>query len=356
MIVIGKVVNRLAVLLVALAVISGLGYLDYITGVELSFSIFYLIPITLVALYRGTKLPSVLIASGFSALVWLVAELGGQGYSHLFYPIWNSVARLVMYTAIGVLLMYLKEKQKTLNEANRRLEAINEEKNRFIGIAAHDIRNSVCGIYSFSELLMSKYTKQFEPEDLEMLKLIQKISRNSLVLLRNTLDVSKIESGKVELDLKEQDYLLFLKDQVCLNQIVANAKNINIALRSAPGPLLLRFDSHYLTEVIDNLLLNAIRYSGESTEIVVAVSTAENGHVLTEVIDQGRGIAEEEQHKLFNYFQKTSTREIDGDQGAGLGLAIAKKIITLHSGSIGVKSSLNKGSNFYYLLPGNGVY
>jgi signal transduction histidine kinase len=353
MIVIGKVHNRLVVLLVSMGVISAIGYVDYLTGIEMSFSIFYLIPITFIALYQGTKLPSILVSSTYAAFVWFLAEIAGREYSNLFFPVWNSLVRLAMFSAIGVLLMYLKEKQKNLNEANCRLQAINEEKNRFIGIAAHDIRNSVSGIYSFSELLITKYKHQFDPHDLDMLKLIQRISNSSIVLLRNLLDVSKIESGVVELDLKKHDYLLFLKDQVCLNQIIADAKNIKIILRTPPGQLFLWFDNHYLSEVIDNLLLNAIRYSEENSEIVVCVSTNEKGDILTEVIDQGRGIAEEDQKKLFNYFHKTTTRPPDGEQGSGLGLAIARKVVTLHSGSIGVKSSLYKGSNFYYLLPGN---
>ena len=103
--------------------------------------------------------------------------------------------------------------------------------------------------------------------------------------------------------------------------------------------------------MVDNLLSNAIKYSNKNTEIVVRVSQDNGKQILTEVIDQGQGILAEEQQKLFNYFQTTSSRPTGGEQSTGLGLAIAKKIVVLHGGEIGLKSVPNEGSTFYFLLP-----
>jgi signal transduction histidine kinase len=114
---------------------------------------------------------------------------------------------------------------------------------------------------------------------------------------------------------------------------------------------MINFDNHYFSEAIDNFLSNAIKYSYNNSEIIVKISLPDDKHLLTEVIDKGKGIEEGEQQKLFNYFQKTSTRPTGGEISTGLGLAIAKKIITLHNGEIGVKSVLDQGSNFYFTLP-----
>jgi signal transduction histidine kinase len=294
----------------------------------------------------------IVICSVFASILWFLADYYTREYSNFFFPIWNAFVRLIMYSAIGLLLLYLKEKDKTLNLVNRNLKALNEEKNKFIGIAAHDLRSPVSGIYSLSDLLIDEYKNNVHPKVLELLNLIRTMSNNTLVVLKNLLDVSKIESGKVELKLKTQDYISFIKKQIFLNQILARHKNITISLQSRTDSIITDFDNHYLSEVIDNLLSNAIKYSYNNSEIIVKISFPENKQILTEVIDKGQGIPEAEQQRLFNYFQKTSTRPTGGETSTGLGLAIAKQIITLHDGEIGVKSVLDQGSNFFFTLPG----
>ena len=351
MIVLGKIENRLTILAIALLIIALLGFLDYKTGEELSFSVFYLIPISLLSLYRGTKVTSILISTFFASIIWFLAEYYTREYSNIFFPIWNAFARLVMYSAIGLLLLYLKEKDKRVNLVNSNLKALNEEKNKFIGIAAHDLRSPISGIYSLSDLLINEYKNNVSPKVLELLNLIRTMSNNTIIVLQNLLDVSKIESGKVELKLMTQDYISFIKNQIFLNQILANHKKISISLQSRIDSIMINFDNHYFSEAIDNLLSNAIKYSYNNSEIIVKISLPDDKHLLTEVIDKGKGIAEGEQQKLFNYFQKTSTRPTGGEISTGLGLAIAKQIITLHNGEIGVKSVLDQGSNFYFTLP-----
>jgi signal transduction histidine kinase len=351
MIVIGKIENRLTILAITLLIIALLGFLDYKTGEELSFSIFYLIPISLLSLYRGTKVTSILISAFFASILWFLAEYYTREYSNLFFPVWNAFARLVMYSAIGLLLLYLKEKDKRVNLVNSNLKALNEEKNKFIGIAAHDLRSPISGIYSLSDLLINEYKNNVSPKVLELLNLIRTMSNNTIIVLQNLLDVSKIESGKVELKLMTQDYISFIRHQIFLNQILAKHKNISISLQSRIDSIMINFDNHYFSEAIDNFLSNAIKYSYNNSEIIVKISLPDDKHLLTEVIDKGKGIEEGEQQKLFNYFQKTSTRPTGGEISTGLGLAIAKKIITLHNGEIGVKSVLDQGSNFYFTLP-----
>ena len=90
------------------------------------------------------------------------------------------------------------------------------------------------------------------------------------------------------------------------------------------------FDENYLGEVLSNLFTNAIKFSNKNTEILIKVSVTKDQKLKTEVIDYGKGIHESEHHKLFNYFQKTTTQPTAGEQSTGLGLAISKKIITEH--------------------------
>lgn len=350
MIVIGNLRNRAVVLVITLLIISLIGVVDYITGEELSFSIFYLIPISLLSLYRRTTVISPILSSSYAAILWFLSEYYTGTYSSVFYPVWNASARLLMYMAIGILLFYLKEKDKRLNIANSNLKALNEETNKFIGIAAHDLRNPISGINSLSGLLIEENKDSVQPRLIELLHLMRTMSSNTLTVLKDILDVSKIESGKVELHPAHQDYISFIRKQVFVNQILANHKNITISLDSEVESLMADFDSHYLSEAIDNLLSNAIKYSYNDSAITVKISVQNNKQILTEVIDNGKGIPEEEQHRLFNYFQKTSAQPTAGESSTGLGLAIVKKIITLHHGNVGVKSTAGQGSDFYYTL------
>ena len=346
-----KINNRLIVLVIILLFIITIGYLDYLTGTELSFSFFYLIPISLVSFYNRSTIFSVLISSILASLLWFLAEYFGRDYSIVFFPIWNAFVRLTIFTSIGLLIFYIKQKHRQLELINKSLKVINEEKNKFIGITAHDIRNPISGIYSFSDLLIVNYKDNINPEVLEILQLIRTVSSNTLTVLQNLLDISKIESGKVELKYTNQDYISFVKHQIFLNQIIAKYKSIAILFQPQIDSFMMYFDEHYLGEVIDNLLSNAIKYSYSNSEIVVKISLLDNQTILTEVVDKGKGIPETEQQKLFNYYQTTSTRPTEGEQSTGLGLAITKRIVKLHNGEIGLKSDLNHGSTFYFTLP-----
>ncbi len=348
-----KKTNAFGIFVFTLLIIVLIGFVDKITGSELSFSFFYLIPISLLSLYRGTKIVSIVIGSVLASLLWSFAEYSSREYSFILFLIWNSFVRLAIFTSIGLLIYYLKEKHKKLTLANNKLKALNEEKNRFIGITAHDLRNPISGIFTYSDLLIDDYKENTPVEVLRTINIIRTISKNTLVILNNLLDISKIESGKVELKIKPQDYILFVKQQISLNQMLANRKNIIFSFNSLEDSIIIDYDEHYLSQVLDNLLSNAIKYSNINAEIVINVSILNNQQIQTEVIDKGKGIPEEELQKLFNYFQTTSTRPTDGEKSTGLGLAIAKHIISLHNGEIGVKSIQNQGSNFYFLLPIN---
>ncbi len=351
MFIVGRTENRLVILIMAIIIIAFIGYMDYLTGDEFGFSFFYLLPISALSIYRGTKVFSVLLCSVIASILWFIAEYFGREYSFVFFPIWNAIVRLIIFISIGLLLYHLKEKDKKLNIVNANLKALNEEKNKFIGIAAHDIRSPLGVIYSYTDFLTEKYKEELNPEIIEILDNIKKTSSNSLTVLENLLDISKIESGKVILKFKIQDYISFIKDQISLNQLLAQKKEIVIILESQKEYLLVEFDEHYFGEVISNLLSNAIKYSKRNTKITVKVCLLNNSKLQTEIIDNGIGIPEAEQQNLFKYFQTTSSRPTDGEKSTGLGLAITKQIVLLHHGMIGLESSQNRGSNFFFQIP-----
>lgn len=342
--------NNLVVLSCAVITISIIGYVDYLTGAEFGFSFFYLIPISLLSVHKNSKLTHIIFCGVLAAMFWFTAEYLEGKYSMLFFPIWNGLVRLIIFIAIGLLIYYFKEKDKKLKELNDKLRSINEEKNKFIGIAAHDTRSPLGIIYSLSDILIVDFKADLNAEIVDILEIIKKTCKKSLTIIENLLDVSKIEAGKLELNIKEQDFIGFMKNQIYINQILAQNKEITIALESEQEHIIAAFDEHYFSEVVDNLLSNAIKYSNRNTQVRVEISVV-NNHLLTEVTDNGIGISEAEQQNLFKYFQTTSSRPTEGEESTGLGLAISKQIVVLHQGSIGVRSTKNQGSTFFFQFP-----
>ena len=333
-------------------VVLFIGYLDFRTGSELSFSIFYLVPVAFLALYRDSRLAFIIILSFIAGCVWLIADLLSHDvYSNNLIPYWNGLVRLVIFILVGSLIYNLKSKQQELQDTNRRLTLLNNEKNKYLGIAAHDLRNPMSTMIAFSNLIIDNPgVYHANSETLEIIHLLKQTGEYSLQMLVDLLDVSKIESGQIQIELIQTDYVEFVKHQVKINQMLAHTKNIEIETSFSTPVIMLKFDKHYMVDVISNLLTNAIKYSYPHSKVKVVVSL-KNDHVLTEIIDQGVGIPEEEHDLLFRLFQKTSAKTTAGESSTGLGLAIAKKVVMLHKGEIGVKSKKGEGSNFYYTLP-----
>jgi len=226
------------------------------------------------------------------------------------------------------------------------LNELNEEKNKFLGMAAHDLSSPIDYIQSLSQLMLDNNATD---NYLEFVELINHVSKNSLNLIKNLLNISVIESNTIHLNIREYDYIDFLKKIIRIYQPLAKRKEIKILFECPLNILILAYDEVYMEQVVSNLITNAIKYSYVNSSIKVSMKKYDS-KVLTEVMDQGVGIAENEIKKLFNFFQKTSSKPTSGELSSGLGLAIAKKMVNLHNGTIGVSSVLNQGSNFFLLL------
>lgn len=248
----------------------------------------------------------------------------------------------------------LEEKVKArtleLEKLNERLSELNMEKNRYIGMVAHDLRNPIGVAGSFSEILIDDFDMIPRETQLEYLGLISDSCDFSLNLIHDFLDVSKIESGVFDLNLTELEYLSFVKKSIVHEEILAKNKSQEIIISTDLSYIKATFDSNKIQQVLNNLLSNAIKYSFPNTKIVIDISEKDN-EIVTKIIDQGQGIPEFELQKLFNPFQTTSVRPTDSEKSTGLGLAIVKKIIEAHRGWVKVQSEVGIGSSFYYSIP-----
>lgn len=244
----------------------------------------------------------------------------------------------------------VKERTQELEQVNVKLKDLNIEKNKYIGIVAHDLRNPIGNAFNFSKLLISGFQKYSAEKNLEFLEIIKERCAYSLNLIGDFLDSSKIESGILDLDFQEWDYCDIIKGCINQNIIFAEKKGQEIIFETEYPEMKILCDKNKMEQVINNLLSNAIKYSDHEKRIWVRLEKGDNG-IFTRVIDEGKGIPENEIDAVFQVYQTTSTQSTAGEKSTGLGLAIVKKIVEAHSGKIEVASELNAGSEFTVSIP-----
>ena len=343
-----KIQNKILLTALPIILITIIGVIEWSTGYQISFAFFYLVVLSFFALYQNISPRQITVNAIFAAITSLVVQIfSDEPFEYDFIPYTNAIINLAMFVLISFLCYSLNLKQKHLITVNEHLSNLNTEKNRMIGIAAHDLRGPFGNIQSLTKLMMHE---NHNSENLKLLEMMDVISSNSVELIDKLLDVSTIEAGILKLNLQPHNYGDFVRNSIGFLQLLANNKKIIITLDCSYQELIINYDETHTRQVLTNLLTNAIKFSKAGSEIQVRI-TKSDLEVLTEVIDEGVGIPEQEIGKLFNFFQQTSSKPTSGEKGSGLGLAIAKKIVLSHGGSIGIKSELNKGSNFYFYLP-----
>jgi signal transduction histidine kinase len=183
-----------------------------------------------------------------------------------------------------------------------------------------------------------------------MLRSVHGTTHNMLDLLNELLDISIIESGEMRLDLTPTNIADIVHDAVFLNGLTAARKQMKIACRPFKPSRPLHIDSRKIRQVIDNLLSNAIKFSPPGTTITVVFS--EDGPSQTiSVRDQGPGIPDGEMNMLFTSFGKTSVKPTAGEKSTGLGLAICRKIVEAHRGTVTASNLPEGGASFQITFP-----
>lgn len=240
--------------------------------------------------------------------------------------------------------------QRQMAKANIELARLNEQKNQLLGMAAHDLRNPLGVIMSYAKFLDRIAGVRLDDQERRFLAQIAKSSQFMLRLLEDLLDVSQIESGKLQLNLAPLDLAAAVAGNIELNRMLAGAKNIAIELPPQAAPLWVEADATKIEQVLNNLISNAVKYSPPGTTVGVTLE-ADAGEVTVRVRDQGQGIPAAELSRLFQPFSKTSVKSTGGEKSTGLGLAITRRIVEGHGGRIGVESRVGEGSRFSFSLP-----
>lgn len=248
------------------------------------------------------------------------------------------------------LVMVIVNDITPLEQQRRRLAALNELKNEFIGIAAHDLRNPITEIQSSASLLL-KYGEQLGQKDTtRLLSSIKSSSGLLKSLLETLLDISKVEEGTVHINPKMNDYTIFMNECLLMNRLLAEEKSISLELMLQEGIPKFNFDMFKLRQVINYFINYAINIQdiGPKLEIKAMV---ENDKVITMLKSKDSKLPEFARKKLTKIFDNLAKDYKDDELGTGLGLLVSKHIIEKHGGELGINSLDGEEVIFYFTLP-----
>ncbi len=234
-----------------------------------------------------------------------------------------------------------------LQHTNEELHKANELKNHLLQVAAHDLKDPLQVIIGYTDLLQMKLKENKFAN--ERLKIIHRSTDRMIKLIADLLEITSIESGKLAMHQGEVDLGEVVEASV--NSYQRDSQKKNQLLQAAVEKNCLVYGDHMLLrQIVNHLISNAIKFSPPGKSIWVALNQ-QGDSVVLKVRDEGPGIHENEIDKLFNKFQRLSTRPTAGEISTGLGLAITRDLVEMHHGSIIVQSEPEKGTTFIVNLP-----
>jgi signal transduction histidine kinase len=251
---------------------------------------------------------------------------------------------------LGTLARNLNSMNEELNTLYEQLEAANRHKSEFLAHMSHELRTPLNAIIGFSEMLKEQYFGELNEKQMEYAIDIHSSGKHLLSLINDILDLSKVEAGRMELDVAEFDLPMAIENALTLIKERAARHGIELALKIDEELDCFMGDERKFKQILVNLLTNAVKFTPEGGNISVAAGR-NDGVVQISVADTGVGIAPEDQGRIFEEFRQARGDVTRKAEGTGLGLTLTRKFIELHGGKIWVKSELGKGSTFTFTLP-----
>lgn len=265
--------------------------------------------------------------------------------SHSFY---HMTKQLELY--FSQLEEKVRERTHELNEKNNMLVKLHQERNEFLGIIVHDLKNPLSGILGLSQA-MKDNIDSFSKEDIVHFSHdIELSSKKMFLLINNLLDINAIESGKIKVALEYVDIAAVIDSLCTYYKKTAEAKQITLQFEKPVEQFLAWVDDNLIEQILDNLLSNAIKYSPFEKSVFIKIYRDES-MIYCDIKDQGQGLSQEDQAKLFNKFTRLTPRPTAKEHSTGLGLFIVKKLVENLNGQVWCKSQLNQGTTFTVAFP-----
>lgn len=273
-------------------------------------------------------------------------------------PWWHTWWAYIFYSLLILVLAYSSYRfllSRKLEKAEAaQLKEINTLKNNLYTNITHEFRTPLTVILGMAEDLETKATQIDWKDAKQPINMIQRNGQNLLKLVNKMLDLAKLESGHLALELKQGDVIPFIKYLSQNFQSHAERQNINLTVFSVVDELIMDYDADKLAIIVTNLISNAIKFTPKNGEIFVQLKQLHTEHqnfFLIKIKDTGKGISKKEIPFIFDRFYQADNSSIRQYEGTGIGLALTKELVGLMNGNIKVKSKLGKGSTFLIQLP-----
>jgi signal transduction histidine kinase len=326
----------------AIILILGIGYADFITGYEICFSLFYIIPIALATL--GGSYIWGFVFSTISTIFWLTADIkSGMTFSHISIIYWNGLMRFGFYSIISLFI-------HTGRNFLKKETTISKFKTDMLSSISHEFNNLLSGMNLTSTLLEEGEEKNISEERLNLYK----IHRHSYSVMKRQIKVflnnSRLESGAIKPDIKKTEMRAVINNATNYLLPIAYEKNIAIEKHFPKEPIPVSCDIDLMNLAISNLIANAIKYSPKDKNIHVSITQINENTMEIAVKDNGIGIKREDFDKILTGYYRTEESK-NHASGFGIGLKLTKDIIELHNSKLMLESEKGQGSRFHFTLP-----
>lgn len=240
--------------------------------------------------------------------------------------------------------------RRQMSDAVAQASAASTAKSMFLATMSHELRTPLNAIIGFTTLVLERVTGEINAEQEHQLSIVKRSAHQLLDLITDILDVSRVEAGKLKLDMGAVPVRAVLEEQVEAMRPAAEARGLALSAAACPPALLVRADRARLGQVVRNLLSNAVKFTDEGSVSVSAASDGD-GNARIEVNDTGIGISPAELATLFTPFRRSDDPRSASRGGTGLGLSISRSLVVAMGGRLTAESTHGSGSTFSVVLP-----
>jgi signal transduction histidine kinase len=356
--------SKTALFIWGLAAVLFVSAADYITGREINFAIFYLLPVTFVAWYADRN-KAVFITLISSLTEFSANSAAGRTYSHVLISFWNSAVQLGFFLIYVFILSILKEEygrrikligelgdsldqvrrtKEDLEQKSLELARSNEDLREFAYAVSHDLQEPLRAVSGFVKLLAKRYKGRLDTDADEFIEYSVAGVKRMQLMIKDLLEYSQV--GTKGEGFGPADISIVIEQAVSNLKAAIEESGAEVTWAAMPTVMA---DTPQLIRLFQNLIGNAIKFRGKEAPRVHVSAEREGDEWVFSIQDNGIGIDPDQAEKIFVIFRRLHTRE--EYPGTGIGLAMCKKIVERHGGEIRVESEPGKGSTFRFTMP-----
>ncbi|HEX5279967.1 MAG TPA: HAMP domain-containing sensor histidine kinase [Micropepsaceae bacterium] len=337
-----------AVDVIALAFVLAGCAIDFFTDPDYTPLPFFILPVIYAAWSSPHPATGWICIALTTASNFTLAYIQSSGATNA--PYYDALTRILTLVVVYWIALRLRAVTRELQSAKSRLERLNHEKNLLFGVISHDVRGAL-GVMLASSRLLKRPAAQMTQDRIEVIAdQTQTAAQNSLTLLEDLLEWSRLQIGGSTLDAEPVSVSGVINASIAAAINSAEEKKIRLAAREVPPSLIALANERAIRVVLRNIIGNALKFTGEGGEVCVGAWPA-NGQVIISVEDSGTGIAGDKLQELLSSSAPSSTQGVRGETGTGFGLSMCKDIVAGFGGHITAQSVVGEGSRFLISLP-----